>query len=86
MKQLTGISEEQFHKARTEADWSPAQVVAHVCESPLFALVKVLRVATGDSATIGRTPEDWQIRLQAITDHAKDTLAVALDRLVQADT
>ena len=84
-KQLAGISLSQFHQAPKEGEWSPAEIVAHICESPPFHAAKVLKMTLEDTPFVGRTEEDRQTRLHTIADHSQDSLEVALERLKRAN-
>jgi uncharacterized damage-inducible protein DinB len=83
--QLAGVTESQFHQAPKEGEWSPAEIVAHICESPSFFVAKAIRMTLEDTPFIGRSEEDLQTRLRAIADHSQDRLEVALDMLERAN-
>ncbi|MBI2907083.1 MAG: DinB family protein [Chloroflexi bacterium] len=84
-RELAGLNEAQFHKTPREGEWSPADIVAHICESPTLTMTHVLRIATEDNPTVGRTPADVEARLRVLAEHANDSLAVALAALAQAN-
>lgn len=85
VSQLQGISEYQFHRSAGEGEWSAAEIVGHLCESPRHAMANVMRIAAEENPVVGRTEEDVQARLRAVADHSKDSLQVALQRLAEAN-
>ena len=84
-KEVAAIPADRFHQAHKEGEWSPAQIVAHVCESPSFFAAKIVRITKEDDVFYGRTKEEGEIRLQAIAEHASDSKDVALRRLQQVN-
>ena len=82
-KEVAAIPADRFHQAPKEGEWSPAHIVAHVCESPSFFAAKIVRVTKEDDVFYGRTKEEGAVRLQAIAEHAGDSKDVALRRLKQ---
>jgi hypothetical protein len=84
-RQVASIVQDRFHIPPREGEWSAAEIVAHVCESPVFFASSALRMAKEDHPFVGRTPEQLEARLQAISAHAKDGREVALQRLRAAN-
>ncbi len=84
-RQAASISADRFHTPPREGEWSAAEIIAHVCESPVFFATSAVRMTQEDNPFVGRTPEQREARLEAISSHAMDDRVVALQRLGAAN-
>jgi hypothetical protein len=85
-KKVLEVPSDQFHRCPSEGEWSPAQIVAHVCESSLFLSHSAQRMAKEDNPFIGRDEQGMQARDQALAEWSQDDLAAACRRLQGANT
>jgi len=82
---VASVSASDFYKAPAEGEWTAAEIVAHMCESPPRFMAKVIEMAAGREPVIGRNEEEQRLRLEEVSRHAGDGKQEALERLRSCD-
>jgi hypothetical protein len=84
-KAVEQASGPKWQQAPAEGEWSPAQVVAHMCESPGFYASNVRKMVAGSEPSLARSEADMAASRENFAKLSKEQAAPALALLKQCD-
>jgi len=81
---IAGITEAEAQQVPAPGEWSVAQLLAHIAEIQVFWVGKAVLITKEHDPQISRSDVENDLRLAAVTGHARDPLNVLIQSVETA--